>query len=142
MSMAQPAEDYEDSGDVTGEYKTPNAKRAFEIYDDHIAPKLTQISTLSGDLKEPWQMVKTEANMPRSVLNFVIKLDEEEDDAKRDHMLLALHECLRARNLTLPEDLVTMTNGVAGGDVVPIGGRNRPFMPGVVGDDDDGEDED
>jgi hypothetical protein len=132
-------DDFEDSGDVTGEYKGPNAKRAFEIYDEHIAPKLTQIATISGDCKEPWQMVKTEANVPRSVLNFVIKLDEEEDDAKRDHMLLSLHECLRARNLALPEDLATLANGTAGAEVVPIGGRNKPFMPGVS-DDDDGDD--
>lgn len=138
--MANPAEDhedYEEGGD--GEYKRPNAARAIEIYDAHISPKLTQISTLTGDLKEPWQMVKDEANVPRTVFNFVQKLHDEEDDAKRDHMLISLHELLIARNLALPRDLVTMAEGKGGAEIVPIGGRNRPFLPGVT-DDEDGED--
>ncbi len=64
MARAKRKDDeFETSGDVTGEYKRPNAARAIEIYDEHISPKLTHINTIKGDLKEPWQMLKDEANI-------------------------------------------------------------------------------
>lgn len=135
--MAKPAEDYEDSGDVTGEYKRPDAKRAIEIFDKHISPKLTQMATIKGDLKEPWQMLKDEANIPRSVFNFVQKLVEEDDDAKREHMLRSLRELLIAYNLTITPDLVDQANGHNSANIVQFGERRDPGIATL--EDDEGE---
>lgn len=135
---AKQEEEFETTGDVTGEYKRPNAKRAIEIFDDHISPKLTAIATIKGDLAEPWQMLKDEANIPRPVFNFVQKLVDEDDDAKREHMLRSLRELLIAYNLTITPDLVDQAQGHNSENVVPFGNPSKPFLPGV-GDDDDFE---
>lgn len=126
-----------ENGDVNGEYKAPDAKKAMEIYDEFIAPKLAAMATLRGDCAEPYQNIKKLAHFPRPVLNFIIALRNIDDDAKRDHYLLALHEALMVENLTLPADMVTRMAGTADGPVVPIGGRNRPFLAAVTSDEDD-----
>lgn len=138
--MARPKKKTEDqietTGDVTGEYVRPNAERAIEIYDAHISPKLTHIATIKGDLKEPWQMLKDEANMPRKEFNYVQSLVEEDDDAKREHRLRALRELLIAYDLTIPPDLVDQAQGHNSSNIVQFGAATKPFLPGV-GDDDD-----
>lgn len=123
------------TGDIEGEYKRPNAKRAIEIFDEHISPKLTHMATIKGDLKEPWQMLKDEANIPRPVFNFVQKLVDEDDDAKREHMLRSLRDLLIAYGLTITPDLVDAAQGHNSSNIVPFGGSSKPFLPGV-GDDD------
>jgi hypothetical protein len=130
--------DTEMTGDIEGEYKRPNAARAVEIYDEHISPKLTHINTIKGDLKEPWQMLKGEANMPRKEFNYVQSLVEEDDDAKREHRLRALRELLIHYGLTIAPDLVDQANGHNSANVVQLGTASKPFLPGV-GDDDDFE---
>lgn len=126
-----------ENGDVNGEYKTPDAKKAFDIYDEYIAPKVAAMATLRGDCAQPHQDIKKLAHFPRPVLNFVNALTDIDDDAKRDHYLLALHEGLRYRGLTLPADLITRMAGTADGPVVPTAGRNRPFLAAVTSDEDD-----
>lgn len=121
----------------SGEYQRPDAAKAFDIYDKQIAPKLTHLSTLKGDLSQPYDDIKQHANFPRKVLNFIIGLENEEDDAKRDHLLLALAEGLRHRKLFIPRDLVTMAEGVDEDDIVPAGEREEVDM---FADDDDDED--
>jgi hypothetical protein len=128
-------DEIENTGDVTGEYKRPNAKRAIEIYDEHISPKLTHIATIKGDLAEPWQMLKKEANIPRPVFNFVQKLVEEDDDAKREHMLRSLRELLIAYDLTIPPDLVDQAEG-HNSNIVPFSPSAKPHLPGVNDEDD------
>lgn len=125
-------------GGIEGEYSRPNAKRAIEIFDEHISPKLTHIATIKGDLKEPWQMLKDEANMPRKEFNYVQSLIEEDDDAKREHRLRALRELLIAYDLTIAPDLVDQAQGHNRSNIVPFGDAGKPFLPGV-GDDDDFE---
>ena len=141
--MARPKKKTEDeietSGDVTGEYKRPNAKRAVEIYDDHISPKLTHINTIKGDLKEPWQMLKDEANMPRKEFNYVQSLVDEDDDAKLEHRRRALRELLIHYGLTITPDLVDTAQGHNSANVVQFGAATKPFLPGVGDDDDDFE---
>jgi len=141
--MARPKKKTEDqietSGDVTGEYKRPNAARAVEIFDEHISPKLTIINTIKGDLKEPWQMVKDEANFPRKEFNYIQSLVDEDDDAKLQHRLRALSEGLKHYGLFVEPDLVDNMEGHNSGNIVPIGNAAKPFLPGV-GDDDDFED--
>ena len=141
--MGRPKKKTEDqietSGDVTGEYKRPNAARAIEIFDEHISPKLTHINTIKGDLKEPWQMLKDEANMPRKEFNYVQSLVEEDDDAKLEHRLRALRELLIAHDLTIPPDLVDQANGHNSANVVQFGAASKPFLPGVGDDDEDFE---
>lgn len=127
-------EDDFDNGDgdgITGEYQRPDAAKAFKIYDEHIAPKKAQISTLTGDCSEPWQTIKKVAHFPRAVMNFLIALENIDDDAKRDHHLLALNEGLKHRKLFVPDDLVTRADGNAGEEVVPTGKRQRPFLAAV-----------
>lgn len=127
-------EDKFDSGDgdgITGEYKRPDAAKAFEIYDKYIAPKNAQISTLTGDCSQPWQDIKKNAHFPRSVMNFLLALEGIDDDAKRDHHLLALSEGLKHRKLFLPRDLVTIADGDDGADIVPTGARPKPFLAAV-----------
>lgn len=119
------------------EYKRPDAAKAFDIYDKQIAPKLTHLATLKGDLSQPYDDIKQHAHFPRSVLNFIVKLESEEDDAKRDHMLLALGEGLRHRGLFIPRDLVTMAEGNDGDDIVPTGEREDDMLATLDDDDDD-----
>jgi hypothetical protein len=118
------------------EYKRPDAAKAFEIYDKQIKPKLTKIDTARGELSQPWQDIKEHANFPRPVMNFLIALENIEDEAKRDHFLLALSGGLEHRKLFLPRDLVTMAGGEDGGPVVPSAER-APFK--LVGVDDQGD---
>ena len=124
------------AGDIEGEYKRPNAKRGVEIFEQHISPILTVINTKKGDLKEPWQMFKTEAHIPRPVFNFVQKLVDEDDDAKREHMLRALRELLIYYDLTIPPDLVDQANGHNSANIVQFGKRADPGLATLEDDDD------
>ena len=141
--MARPKKKTEDeietTGDVTGEYKRPNAKRAIEIFDEHISPKLTHIATIKGDLAEPRQMLKDEANIPWPVFNFVQKLVDEDDDAKREHMLRSLRELLIAYGLTITPDLVDQAQGHNSSNIVPFGDRRDPGLATLDEDEDDFE---
>lgn len=105
------------------EYQRPNAAAAFDIYDKQIKPKLVRIDTARGELSQPWQDIKEHAHFPRPVMNFLINLENIEDDEKRDHYLLALAGGLQHRKLFLPRDLVTMADGNEGGPIVPTGER-------------------
>jgi hypothetical protein len=125
------------AGDTGGEYARPNAERAAEIYDDHISPKLTQINTIKGDLKEPWQMLKDEANFPRKEFNYLQSLVEEDDDVKRQHRLRALKAGLEHYGLAVEPDLVDNMEGHNSANVVQFGAASAPFVPGVTDDDDD-----
>lgn len=125
------------AGDIEGEYKRPNAKRAIEIFDDHISPKLTHINTIKGDLKEPWQMVKDEAHMPRKEFNYVQSLVDEDDESKLEHRLRALRELLIAYDLTIQPDLVDAAQGHNSSNIVSFGGRREPGLATL--DDDDFE---
>ena len=127
------------AGDIEGEYKRPNAARAVEIFDDHISPKLTHINAIKGDLKEPWQMLKDEANMPRKEFNYVQSLVEEDDDAKLEHRLRALRELLVHYGLTITPDLVDVAQGHNSENIVPFGARRDPGLATIPGDDDDFE---
>jgi hypothetical protein len=129
----------ETTGDVTGEYKRPNAARGVEIFEQHISPILTVINTKKGDLKEPWQLFKKESNIPRPVFNFVQKLVDEDDDFKREHMLRALRELLIHYDLTIPPDLVDQANGHNSANVVQFGQRKDPGLA-TLDDNDDGDD--
>ena len=135
-------DEIETTGDVTGEYKRPNAKRAAEIFEDHISPKLTHIATLKGDLKEPWQMLKDEANMPRKEFNYVQSLVEEDDDAKLEHRLRALRELLIHYGLTIQPDLVDTAQGHNSGNIVQFGERRAPGIATLEDDEDDGDEDD
>lgn len=106
----------------SGEYQRPDAAKAFEIYDKQIKPKEAHLATIKGDMSEPYQAIKDQAHFPRKVLNFIVGLENEED-AKRDHLMLALSEGLKHRKLFLPRDLVTMAAGEDGGEAVPTGER-------------------
>lgn len=121
-----------EGGGISGEYSRPDAARTFEIYDKQIAPKLAHISTLTGDLSQPWDDIKQHCHFPRSVLNFILSLEGLED-AKRDHHLLALFEGMKHRQLFLPRDLVTMASGDDGSDVIPTGDRPKPTLVAVAG---------
>lgn len=144
--MARPKKKTEDqietSGDVTGEYKRPNAARAIEIFDEHISPKLTHINTIKGDLKEPWQMLKDQANMPRKEFNYVQSLVEEDDDAKLEHRLRALRELLVHYGLTITPDLVDVAQGHNSENIVPFGARRDPGLATLEDDDADESGED
>jgi hypothetical protein len=130
-------DDIENSGDIEGEYKRPNAERAIEIYDEHISPKLTHINTIKGDLKEPWQMLKTEANVSRKEFNYVQSLVEEDDDAKREHRLRSLRELLIAHDLTIAPDLVDQANGHNSANIVQFGQRRDPGLATLEDDDEE-----
>lgn len=139
--MARTARKPKDDGEAmtSVEYKRPDAKRALEIYDDHIAPKQAAINTIKGDMKEPWQMVKDEANCPKKEMSYVQSLVDEEDDLKRDHRLRALRNLLIERGLSISPDLVDTAEGHNSADIIPFSERaNAPFLPGVS----DGGDED
>lgn len=122
MATAHKEDEYETTGDVTGEYGRPNAVAAFKIFDTEIKSKLTHIATIKGDCSEPYKRIKDDCNFPRPVMNFIIALENMED-AKRDHFLLALSEGLKARRIFMPRDLVTMASGEEGSNVVPLGER-------------------
>jgi len=121
----------------SNEYQRPDAAKAFDIYDKQIAPKLTHLATIKGDLSQPYDDIKQYANFPRKVLNFIIALENEEDDAKRDHLLLALADGLRHRKLFIPRDLVTMANGEDEDDIVPSGEREDDELLVDADEDDD-----
>jgi hypothetical protein len=123
------------SGPVSGEYHRPDAVGAFRIYDTQIKAKKAVISEKQGDLSEPYSQIKDTCNFPRKILDLIIHLEGQED-AKRDHMLLALSEGLRVRKLFMPRDLVTMADGDADGDVIPTGPAavvSRPRLVAVDG---------
>lgn len=128
MSDEKPDHEAGEGGDVNGEYKRPDAAKAFDIYDKQIAPKLAKMATLKGDLSQPYDDIKEHANFPRAVLNFIVKLEDLEE-AKRDHFLLALAAGLDHRGLRLPRDLVTMAQGEDGDSIVQTGeARARPHL--------------
>ncbi|MBB4859653.1 hypothetical protein HNO88_002982 [Novosphingobium chloroacetimidivorans] len=136
----EPKEDAEagEGGGINGEYQRPDAAAAFKIYDEQIKPKEAHLATIKGDMSAPYQAIKDQAHFPRKVLNFIIGLENEED-AKRDHLLLALSEGLKHRQLFLPRDLVTMAAGEEGGDVIPTGEREADDL--LVDEDEDGDQE-
>jgi hypothetical protein len=133
MPMATAAKEEGENG---GEYKRPDAAKAFDIYHKQIKPKLTKIDTARGELSQPWQDIKEHAHFPRPVMNFIISLGNIDDDAKRDHYLLALRDGLRHEKMFLPRDLVTMADGDDGEDLVDT--EDRPGLR-LVGIDDDEE---
>lgn len=115
-------------GPVNGEYEKPDAAKAFEIYNKQIKPKLTHISTLTGDLSQPWDDIKEMTRMPRPVMNFIIMLLGLED-AKQDHFLLALQLGLQHCELgVVPTDLVSTADGSAGQPIIAAASRPRPKL--------------
>ncbi|KPL67432.1 hypothetical protein SZ64_04520 [Erythrobacter sp. SG61-1L] len=131
MASAARKEDGEGAG-ISGEYSRPDAERAFEIYDNQIKAKQARLAELRGDLSDPYSLIKDECHFPRKVLDFIVHLENQED-AKRDHMLLALSEGLKHRKLFLPRDLVTLANGEDGNEVIPTGERERPKLATLHG---------
>lgn len=129
-----------EGGGIDGEYHRPDAAKAFDIYDRQIAPKLAFIAEKKGDLSQPYQDIKDQAHFPRKVLDFIVKMEGEED-AKRDHLLLALAEGLKLRKLFLPRDLVTMAQGEDGDDIVPSGERDADDLA-TLDDEDEFPDDD
>lgn len=123
------------SGTVSGEYQRPDAAGAFRIYDKEIKAKKAVIAEKTGDLSDPYSRIKDDCNFPRKILDLIVFLENQED-AKRDHFLLALSEGLKTRNLFMPRDLVSMADGDAGGNVVPTGPAplvGRPRLVAVDG---------
>lgn len=129
--MATAAELEDD--DSAGEYHRPDAKRAIKIYKDEIAPKNAHMATIRGDLSDPHKRIKDECHFPRSVLDFLIRLDGMEE-AKRDHWLLALNLGLSELELHMPRDLVTISSGSDGSSVIPMGGRKKPQLATIPSD--------
>lgn len=119
------------------EYSRPDATKAFEIYDRYIAPNLAKISELSGDNSPHWKDIKKYAHYPRPVMNFLISLNNIDDDAKRDHHLLALSAGLKHLGLFLPRDLVSMAQGEDGDDIVPTGERDDDDLVTLHDEDED-----
>lgn len=115
-------DDAGEGGGISGEYKRPDAVAALKIFQSEIAPKLAHMSTLKGDLSDPYKRIKDDCHFPRKVLDFAITLDDMEE-AKRDHWLLALSLIFRELGLFVPRDLVTMAQGEDGDNVIPIGER-------------------
>lgn len=134
-------EEFEDSGDISGEYKRPDAAGALKIYKNEIASKHAHIATIKGDLSEPYKRIKDECNFPRKILDFLIQLDAMEE-AKRDHWLIALSAGLTELDIFMPRDLVSMANGEDGGSVIPIGSRSRSQLATLNPADDDFDDDD
>lgn len=131
--MARESEDREggEGGGISGEYKRPDAKAAFKIYTNEIAPKQAHMQTIKGDLSDPYKRIKDDCHFPRKVIDFLVALDDMEE-AKRDHWLLAINLGLQELKLTLPRDLVTMADGKDGGAIVPTGKqRARPNLVAV-----------
>lgn len=130
------------AGDIEGEYKRPNAARAVEIFDERISPKLTHIATIKGDLKEPWQLLKDEANMPRKEFNYVQTLVDEDDESKLEHRLRALRELLVHYGLTITPDLVDAAQGHNSENIVQFGARRDPGLATLEDEDTDESGED
>ncbi|PTR05231.1 MULTISPECIES: hypothetical protein [unclassified Novosphingobium] len=130
----QPADD---GGEV---YNRPDAAKALKILDEEIKPREAFIAEKRGDLSDPHRRIKDECHFPRMVLNFISQLDGMED-AKLDHVLLALHLGLEHRNYHRPFDLVAMAVGAAPNDpVVKTSARRRPKLVTVPDPDfDDGD---
>lgn len=126
MATAAELED-DESG---GEYHRPDAKRAFKIFKEEIAPKNAHMATIKGDLSDPYKRIKDECHFPRKVMDFLVGLDDMEE-AKRDHWLLALNLGLTELNLHMPRDLVTMADGKDGSSVVPTGAKKKPSLVAV-----------
>lgn len=123
-----------DEEGVGGIYKKPDAAAAFKILDSEIKPRLAFIAEKRGDLSDPYKRIKDDCNYPRDVLDFISRLDGMED-AKRDHVLTALHLGLEYRNYRRPLDLVSMAEGGSANDpIVQAGARERPKLV-TVGDD-------
>lgn len=136
-SAVPKVEDKED--DVGGIYKKPDAASAFKILDNEIKPRLAFIAEKRGDLSDPYKRIKDDCNYPRDVLDFIGRLDGMED-AKRDHVMMALHLGLEYRNYRRPLDLVSMAEGATANDpIVQAGARERPKLVTVSDGFDDGE---
>jgi len=101
------------------EVKKPDAKKAFDIYDKQIKPKLAVIDTKRGECSQPWSDIKEHANYPRPVMNFLLALERIDDEAKQQHYLLALSEGLQERGLKLEVDLVMKAEGKTNAAIVP-----------------------
>lgn len=128
-------------GGVNGEYKRPDAEKALEIFESEIAPKQAHMATIKGDLSDPYKRIKDDCHVPRKILDFAIVIADLEE-AKRDHFLLALNLLFKELNVFMPSDLVTMAEGEAGGNVIPLG--SKPQSDDLVTlseDDDDGDGE-
>lgn len=110
-----------------GEYKRPDAEAAFKIYEREIAPKKSVIAEKTGDLSDPYSRIKDQCNYPRRILDLVVYLAGLED-AKRDHMLLALSEGLKVKKLFMPRDLATMAQGNDGDGIVASAPRAKPQL--------------
>ena len=121
------------------EYQRPDAAKAFEIYNKQIKPKLAKIDTARGECSQPWQDIKEHANFPRPVMNFLILLENIDDDAKRDHFLLALSDGLKVNKRFLPRDLVTIANGEENQDIVGTEDRDGTDDLATLGEDDEDE---
>ena len=120
--MASAAQQQDEQG---GEYKRPDAKLAFSIYKREIAPRLTRSAEERGETAEPYKRIKDQAHFPKPILNFIIGLDDLEDD-KRDHYLIALHEGFKEKGIFMPSDLVTQAQGIERSEVIPFGERSKP----------------
>lgn len=127
MASAAKKEDGEGAG-ITGEYKRPDARKAIDIYDKQIAPKLAHINTLKGDLSEPWGDLKEQSHVSKKDFGYVQGLVDEEDDAKREHRILSLFELMKARGIGMPDDLVTRADGTAGEPPIPTVKRTGPRL--------------
>jgi len=125
--MASAAKDTGEGSGITGEYSRPDAKTAFKIYREEIAPKKAHMATLKGDLSDPHKRIKDDCHFPRKVMDFLVSLDEMED-AKRDHFLLAMNLGMAELGMTLPRDLVTMAEGKDGDNIIPMGERKKPQL--------------
>jgi hypothetical protein len=115
---------------VDGEYIRPDAEGAFSIYDKEIKGKKAIIAEKTGDLSDPYSRIKDNCNYPRKILDLIIFLEGQED-AKRDHLLLALSEGLKVRQLFMPRDLVTIADGEEATDIVPKGNKAKPKLATV-----------
>ena len=113
--------------DTGGEYRRPDAEAAFKIYDREIAPKKSVIAEKTGDLSDPYSRIKDQCNYPRKILDLIVYLAGLED-AKRDHMLLAMSEGLKVKKLFMPRDLATMAEGTDGDGIIPTGTRAKPTL--------------
>ncbi|MXP24835.1 hypothetical protein GRI39_02080 [Altererythrobacter indicus] len=131
MANAQRKEDGEGSG-ISGEYNRPDAKSAIKIYKSEIAPKKEHISTITGDLSDPYKRIKDDCNFPRKILDLLFQLYDMED-AKRDHWMLAFRLGCEELNLSVPRDLVSIAEGKDGESPIPTNERERPRLVTVDG---------
>lgn len=137
MAKAVADKEFGENAGISGEYKRPDAAGAIEIYRDEIAGKIEHISTIKGDLSDPYKRIKDECHFPRKVLDLLMQLDDMED-AKRQHWLLAFSEGCKHLDIRIEADLVTMANGDDdGGPIVPTGERSNLKLVGVDEEEDD-----